>query len=38
MKLPVELEERQFANIRDFRKPEDFDPWLGQPEAAMAAK
>lgn len=37
MKLPVELEQKQFARIRDFRKPEDFDPWLQRVEDAVAA-
>lgn len=37
MKLPVELEETQFAYLRDFRKPEDFDTWFAHAEAAVAA-
>ena len=35
--LPVELAEHQFASLRDFRKPEDFDRWLAPSEAAVAA-
>jgi hypothetical protein len=37
MSLPVELEERQFAYLRDLRKPEDFDPWFAPAEATVAA-
>ncbi len=37
MKLPVELEQKQFARIRDFRKPEDFDQWFQRVEDAVAA-
>ncbi|MBI5385568.1 MAG: toll/interleukin-1 receptor domain-containing protein [Verrucomicrobia bacterium] len=37
MRLPVELERRQFARIRDFRKPEDFDRWLERSGEALAA-
>jgi hypothetical protein len=36
MKLPVALDEHQFASIRDFRKPEDFDRWLEHTETTLA--
>lgn len=37
LSLPVQLEDRQVTYLRDFRKPEDFDPWLVPANAAALA-
>ena len=37
MKLPVELEQKQFARIGEFKKPEDFDRWFEHMGNAVAA-